>query len=59
VSRTEAPGFADTAHEKLVVVPREQTVFIEDADGRRFRVRVFGSFAGDPQVDVALLEVQP
>jgi hypothetical protein len=59
VSRTEAPGFADTTHEKLVVVPREQTVFIEDADGRRFRVRVFGSFAGDPQVDVALLEVQP
>lgn len=59
VSRTEAPGFADTTHEKLVVVPREQIVFMEDADGRRFEVRVYGSFAGDPQVDVSVVEVAP
>ena len=56
VSATQIEGVADTAHEKLIIEGGEQTVYMQDDTGRRFRLRINAASPGHPSIDVAVSE---
>lgn len=54
VSSTTVDGVADTAHEKLAINDQTQIVWVEDAAGDVYRLRVAGDATDDDEIEVYL-----
>ena len=54
ISSTAVDGVADTSHEKLAIDDQTQIVWVKDAAGDVYRLRVAGDASDDEEIAVVL-----